>query len=68
MSSCRTCRAPLVWAYTETGKRMPFDAHPAEDGSWVIRNGTAAYDPFARGPRYRPHFATCPDADQHRRR
>jgi len=67
MSICRTCRAPIVWAQTFTGRRMPLDLHPTDDGSYTITDGLAVYAPDADAPRYRPHWASCPHADQHRK-
>jgi len=80
MSRCRTCHAPLIWAYTSTGRRMPFNAHPVEDGQWVIVHtagqASAVHEPGSDQPRYVSHFATCKDcaywrnqanADQHGR-
>lgn len=25
---CRSCRAPIVWAFTDTGRKMPVDREP----------------------------------------
>ena len=37
-TTCRSCDAPIVWALTFTGKRMPVDAEPpdAGDGNVVL--------------------------------
>jgi hypothetical protein len=70
MSRCRSCNAEIIWARTESGKAMPLDAEPTEDGNVKIVGGFAVVgglqllDP---GPRYTSHFATCPNAAQHRR-
>lgn len=56
MAACRSCGAEIVWVKLATGKNAPCD--PAvltihtEDGRTV------------RGRR--SHFASCPNADQHR--
>jgi hypothetical protein len=79
VSACRSCSAPIVWVGTERGKAMPLDAQPYDgddpSGLFVIRvvDGKAlaiAVPPeaFAGEPLYRSHFATCPQADQWRRR
>jgi hypothetical protein len=62
---------------------MPVDPDPVPDGNLVLTPGGAAISshdvPLAAvvdpaqptlddPPRYRSHFATCPNADQHRRR
>jgi hypothetical protein len=87
---CSSCNAPIVWALTERGKRMPVDAEPVEDGNVLLSHrGWPGAAPVAivqgpleieqlriqheRTPQQGPlrlftsHFATCPDADQHRK-
>jgi hypothetical protein len=61
MAQCRTCSAVIVWGITENGKRVPLD--PLEkryifpgDGDLVVMVDT-----------HLSHFATCPQADQHRK-
>jgi len=70
---CKTCDAEIIWARTERGKLMPLDAEPAERPSGVfrleVREGKEPLIFSAFGdPVYISHFATCPYADQHRRR
>ena len=72
---CRSCGAPIVWAKTSRGLSMPLDAAPVVDGNVAIRDGVAVVvDPgglFDERPgevRYVAHFATCPQAAQHRSR
>lgn len=73
---CRTCEAPIFWAITDGGKRMPVDLRPVDDGNLVIvgladvprvtvveQSAPMLDDP----PRYVSHFATCPDAEHHRK-
>ena len=82
IGQCRSCRAPVIWARTEAGKRMPLDPEPTADGN-VRPDIPNRYDgegnvlvavlgPLEReahdGPLHVPHFATCPDADRWRRR
>lgn len=65
---CRSCHAPIVWAeFRKSGKRMPFDAplvvisaHSAETptGTRMVEVVDLAQS----------HFASCPNADQHRRK
>jgi hypothetical protein len=67
IASCRSCGAPIVWAVTSSGKRMPLDARAAV----VFGLDTTSDPPLAtRGqgdPLYVSHFATCPNAAQHRK-
>ena len=79
MSRCRSCGAEVRWALTERGKRMPLDPDPyvgdSPAGLFVLRGHdqlvpTAVAvppDAFSGEPLYRSHFATCAQADQHRR-
>jgi hypothetical protein len=70
---CRSCGAFVVWAITESGKRMPVDCEADIRGKLrlhidnlgVVR---VTHDPFSQTPHYRPHFATCPDAESWRKR
>lgn len=54
---CRSCQARIIWFKTEAGKNMPVDADTVE-----------AEDQELELPRHVSHFATCPNANQHRRR
>lgn len=79
--SCFSCRAPIQWARTERGNRIPLD--PIEnltqgnlietgetiDGEQVMRviAPGSMEDALHTGPRFVSHFATCPHADRHRR-
>lgn len=75
--ACESCKAPVVWARTEAGQRMILDIgdHPGgnmaakvEEGQLRVRACKPA-DPLHEGERrVMPHWATCPKADQHRRR
>lgn len=77
MSRCKSCGAEIVWIKMRTGKSMPCDAMPhyfrEEDGggiTFVTPDGLVKHgEPDEFGERgYISHFATCPNADQHRRR
>lgn len=74
-STC-DCGAEMIWCVTENGAKIPIDVEPVPDGKLIklrvengdrivhhIRKGEAVYQ-----PRYNAHFATCPNADQHRRK
>lgn len=78
-ATCRSCGAGIRWAVTATsGALIPLDEHPTDDGNLavarqgngdliarVLKNGEHAGAHERRGT---SHFATCPNADQHRRR
>ncbi len=75
LSCCRSCGVSIQWCVTEKGERIPMDELPHEDGNMVIvienhesvaRQHLPLLD--ADLPRYRSHFATCPQADEHRTR
>lgn len=76
-SHCSTCERPLLWAWSEHGKRIPIDPEPTTDGNIVLRRIATGADSVAHvlgrdeetdEERYTSHFATCPQADTHRRR
>lgn len=74
MSRCRSCNAEIIWAITENGKKIPLDAEPVARPIGLFAIDTSTDPPLAvstaserREPEYRSHFATCPNADQHRR-
>ena len=70
---CRSCGAAVIWCRTRTGSSIPLDAEPLEyGGNIVIRDGVAIYlkkgEPAGAAEKiYKTHFATCPNAAQHRR-
>lgn len=84
---CRSCGAPIRWAVTTNGRRIPIDAEPHPEGNLAIAGqgagGRISFDPTVRlipkaqlddfrqkhpgTPLYLSHFATCPNADTHRR-
>lgn len=64
--TCRSCGAPIEWAETLRGKRMPFDAPILvlrTQGSVLEERGVVE---FVDGDRN--HFVTCPQAKQWSRR
>jgi hypothetical protein len=78
---CRTCRALIFFALTPAGRRMPINAKPDPAGLLIgfltfDSSGRAqlnvdtyrADEPKHQGRnRWTSHFATCAQADQHRR-
>lgn len=78
---CTSCSAPVEWALTHNFKRMPIDAAPAPDPTNLIawrdtdgeihvrdRDGIGATDAPSDARYATSHFATCPNADQFRKR
>jgi hypothetical protein len=66
VAECRSCKAPIVWGRTPSGKAMPLDAKTekralanarAKDGAPIVEIVTV----------YVPHWVTCPNAKDHRR-
>jgi len=59
---CRTCQAAIIWAVTVSGKRMPLDAKP--EVRFILNEDTGT---TSARKTYMSHFATCPNAAQHRK-
>lgn len=56
--TCRSCGAPIQWLRTRSGRTMPVDdPHRSVDRSALFDNRVHV-----------AHFATCPNADHHRRK
>jgi hypothetical protein len=56
ITRCRTCNAKIIWFKTAAGKNMPVDADTVE-----------AEDDELDLAKHVSHFATCPQAQQHRK-
>lgn len=56
ITRCRSCHAQIIWFKTAAGKNMPVDADTVEPD-----------DEELDLKRHVSHFATCKQADQHRR-
>ena len=73
MARCRSCGAPIIWGKTTAGKPIPLDEPEARlvrvridgDGATRLQLGS---DTVVTTQTYVSHFATCPNADEHRRR
>lgn len=68
---CRSCGAPVLWVVmAPSGKWNPLDEAPRADGNVIEEGGRAriATAEDQGSVRYASHFATCPNAGQHRRR
>ena len=54
---CRSCNAKIIWLLTKNLKNIPVDAD-------TVKPDETEFD----RERHVSHFATCPNADQHRKR
>lgn len=73
VSRCRSCGAEIRWVQTITGKNVPIDAEPVDDGNITLErvlgqeravvNGQPS---LVGGPLYVSHFVTCPEAEEWR--
>lgn len=80
MNTCKSCGAPIMWAETAKGHRIPIDPEPVLGGNILLshRDVEPSLPPLATvfahafensdEPTYKSHFATCPNASSHRRR
>jgi hypothetical protein len=74
IAKCGSCGASIVWACTEKGKMIPIDAIPRADGNMILTPDGIAHVLIPDGlfgtedERYMTHWATCPDAKQHRKK
>jgi hypothetical protein len=57
IARCRSCNAQIVWFKTSSGSNMPVDESTVE-----------ADDVALDLTRHKSHFATCPNADHHRKK
>lgn len=83
-ATCNACGADIVWAVTVNKRPIPLDAQPVEGGNIRLTGTTVTAYNKRRGPecevvvqaglldevepRYISHFATCPHADELRKR
>ncbi len=70
MAKCQSCGKPIRWCKTTSGTNIPLDEAPTPQGNLVIDNQVARTATPADGgkPRFMTHFATCPNAAQHRKK
>lgn len=79
MTTCKSCEAPISWAITPDGRRLPIDATPSTAGNirleltgqdciaHVLGAAEAQLRRNAGQTLYVSHFSTCPNADEHRK-
>lgn len=61
----------INWYKTVAGRNIPIDPEPHPEGNVyidVVSNVASVVPVGSRAPLYRSHFATCPNAGQHRKR
>ena len=83
MAVCKSCGAEIVWVKVKSGKMMPCDAKQVrfianENGGSIIvaSNGAVVKGILLSGnvkgvkeeKGYVSHFATCPNANNHRKK
>jgi hypothetical protein len=83
VSNCSSCAAPIYWAESERGTRIPIVREPSEKGNIRLRfrdpeglppiatylTKAEVFDARCEGEAlFLSHFADCPFADQHRRK
>lgn len=44
---CKSCKAPVIWATTQNGNRMPVDSEPVEGGNIVLSHRRVGEPPVA---------------------
>lgn len=66
---CSSCRRQVLWVVMgRTRKRMPLDPVTATNGTIVMgADGMAYVDRNPGRAKFVSHFATCPNAQKHRR-
>jgi hypothetical protein len=68
MPACKSCGAQIRWAKTATGGSMPINPGLVDNGNVVIEGDPPIARVVAAGSgQFISHFATCPNADAHRK-
>jgi hypothetical protein len=76
---CGSCEAPVIWALTINGRRMPVDPEVTKSGNVVLTDRTHLHRPplatvlaaakrFGRRDLRQSHFVTCPHSTMWRSR
>ncbi len=65
MSECKSCKREILWAKTPNGRAMPLD--PAEVNLCEVQPGPDGLEIVRQVRGHVSHFATCPQAGQHRK-
>lgn len=67
MTRCRSCNAPIEWGVTTKGYRIPLDPGLHDDGNLMTTPAGFTVATTER-PAQRAHFASCPNAGEHRKK
>jgi hypothetical protein len=68
MSACSSCKQRIIWAKTASGKAIPLNPDPQPGGNLELKDGVArVVQPHPAVKLYVSHFATCAQADAHRK-
>jgi hypothetical protein len=72
VANCTSCGAEILWIEMESGKPMPVNPEPLfESKAGMIYQPTALRRTGGKTLRnalvYQNHWATCPQADEHRK-
>lgn len=72
---CKGCHKPIIWIRNENGRAEPFDAAVSralvmQNASGFLLNSKKVFvqEEDAVEAAHLPHFVTCPDADQFRKK
>jgi len=70
VDKCRSCGADIFFVTMESGRSMPLDAEPCDDGNVIVDNSGRGHvmDGGHWTPRFKSHFATCPEAKRWRKK
>ena len=66
IKQCKSCKRSIAWMKTSAGKNIPVDIDSVglADKSDLAKGYNVIFNP---GKGHKSHFATCPNANQHRR-
>jgi len=66
--TCRSCGAEIFWATTLAGRSMPIDPIPLKRIILGPPSGESAQQRCKVIDTYESHYATCPNALEHRKK
>ena len=66
-SRCKSCNAEIWWGVTEAGKPMPLD-NTSHKGVVAVGTDLDGNERVRVVDVFTSHFATCPNAEEHRKR